>query len=359
MMGATNDGPKDFIQLAADAAAGLAKEYDGQPEMEFLAWLRIALEREAMVSAAYSSTFVDGQLARWQHDLGVPRDIVSAVRTAIESVWAQETAHQQLFKAVLFSVYRERTLLGRLRNELKRAMGYIDGSILAGLTSPNPVIRHFARIVTQVGRYLADVPEYVQRLRDTRFPQFCLINADLESTAVSGYERMLELATSLRDANQIAYTTLIQDITRTSHDERYHEALFRSLADWPPPAPGSAGPTGVPPRTGASLPTETLTALRTLIETAQARAYGATDRALGEHPMDVDEDAIRQDPLVIYLQEFVERDTEVATRDVLYAAADTGEAPVTSTSARGDEIAADETQDASTTKSASKMKAEV
>jgi hypothetical protein len=49
----------DFTEIAEDAATKLAEKYSGNPELEFVTWLQIALEREAMVTKAYDDEFVD------------------------------------------------------------------------------------------------------------------------------------------------------------------------------------------------------------------------------------------------------------------------------------------------------------
>src|SRR5262245_49684601 len=119
MTDSQNRAPKDFLQLAADAAAQLQHDCDGLPEMEFLTWLRIALKREAMVSIAYDRSFVADQLRKWQRDRGIHGDVVSAVQTAISNVWVQEETHQRYFALILESVYEQQSLRAWIRKELE------------------------------------------------------------------------------------------------------------------------------------------------------------------------------------------------------------------------------------------------
>lgn len=131
MTDAAKGSPKNFIRLAADAAAELKSQCEGQPEMEFLAWLRIALNREAMVSVVYDPAFVGQQLTSWQLDRGIPDAVVSAVQNAISGVWAQEEMHQRYFAVMLKSIYRQKTLRQRLLKESEHIRGKIEGAVLA------------------------------------------------------------------------------------------------------------------------------------------------------------------------------------------------------------------------------------
>jgi hypothetical protein len=71
---------KNFIDLAAEAADKLKDEYTNEPELEFLAWLKIALQREAMVSQAYDASFIDSHLEVWHRDRVIPVNVVAAIR---------------------------------------------------------------------------------------------------------------------------------------------------------------------------------------------------------------------------------------------------------------------------------------
>jgi len=64
------------------------------------------------------------------------------------------------------------------------------------------------------------------------FREYCLLNADLESTAIMGYERMLALLDKLPEDGIGSATTLATDLSKLAADERFHYALFRALGEW-------------------------------------------------------------------------------------------------------------------------------
>jgi len=126
---------KNFIELAAEAAEKLAQEYSNEPELEFLTWLNIALQREAMVSQAYDATFIDSQLEKWRSDRAIPEAVIHSIRRALMGVWAQESAHRGYFAAVLKEVNPPKTLLGRITTRLGKVRGTLEGRLLGDLGS--------------------------------------------------------------------------------------------------------------------------------------------------------------------------------------------------------------------------------
>lgn len=294
---------KNFIDLATEAAEALANEYSGEPELEFLTWLTIALQREAMVSKAYSATFIVSQLQRWRRDRLIPAKVVAVLRRAFMGVWAQELAHQSYFAAFLKEVRPPRTLMANLAARRDQVRGQVEGSLLGNLISDRPWRHHVAQVAIVLGSKIGAVPEYVRSLRQTSFPEFCEINGDLEHTAVLGYQRMLDLAHRIPEAEVIAETTVIPDLKRTEHDERYHEALFRKLRNWPP---------GGGPPTSSRLPSTyedpqmvNIESVHEIIASAKILAYGADAVALGNNTVEVSVEKISRDPFIAYMRRFV------------------------------------------------------
>ncbi len=238
---------KNFIQLAADAAATLRRDHQHEPQVELLLWLHIAQRREAMVSQVYDPGFVWSQLSRWQEEHDVPDDVVAAAQRALAGVWAQEAAHQAYFTAILNSAFGHEQLPDEFEKMWEGMRGKVEGRVLRSRIATERWRRHLARVAITIGRAIMEVPPYVESLREVTFSEFCEINGDLEQTAVSGYNEMLVLTRRLKKSGLVAETQLVFDLTRTLNDERYHEALFRSLARWPPPPGGPhARPSGAP-----------------------------------------------------------------------------------------------------------------
>jgi hypothetical protein len=295
---------KTFIELAAEAAEKLAEEYSNQPELEFLAWVNIALQREAMVSQAYDATFIDSQLEKWSSDRAIPAAVIHSIRRALMGVWAQESAHREYFAAVLKEVNPPKTLLGRIRTRLREVRGILEGRLLGDLVSRSDWRRHAAQLAIIMGTKINAVPAYVRSLRKTSFAEFCNINGDLEHTAVVGYQRMLNLGRTMPNVAVIAETPLMIDLRRTEKDERYHEALFRALSCWPPPPGSPQVHYGMP--SSAPVPVVvSVDSAHDVIANAKAIAYGADAELLGNTTVEVSLEKISHDPLIAYMRRFV------------------------------------------------------
>jgi hypothetical protein len=299
---------KDFVDLAKEAAGHLEETYANEPELEFLAWLRIALQREAMVSQAYDATFVDSHLEVWSHDRGIPPDVIAVIRRALMGVWAQETAHQAYFAAVLGEVNPPKTLIGRIEVQIEEMRGKLEGKILGSLISKDVLRRRMAQLAIVMGTHIEAVPEYVQSLRQKKFSEFCHINADLEHTAVLGYRRMLTLAERIRDTAIIAETAVLEDVKRTKNDERYHEGLFRELSDWPPGHGAADTENDAPP--SISRITVDVENARLLIAVARKGAYGSKGMSLGDSVVEVDPEKISEDAFIGHMRRFVRGEEE-------------------------------------------------
>lgn len=298
---------KSFIDLAAEAAEDLKTEYANEPELEFLSWLRIALEREAMVSEAYDADFVDDQLSAWKYEHGIPVDVIAVIRRSLMGVWTQEEAHHSYFAALLREVNPPKELRERIRIRLDRVRGRLEGQVLGNLVSGNPLFRYPAKLAIIIGaRFDADaVPEYLKSLRRTSFSQFCSMNQELEQTAVLGYRRMLTLGRQIMDSDLLQDTPVMVDLARTMKDECYHEALFRALTTWPPPPGRSSQPQkGSRGLVRCDLAIVNVSTARDLISTAKERAYGDDAEVLGGSTVAVNVDNITDDPLVSHMRRY-------------------------------------------------------
>jgi hypothetical protein len=311
---------KNFIEIAAEAAEQLTKTYFDKPETEFIVWLNIALQREAMVSVAYDTKFVNQQLLNWQKKLSIPNESIKAVRNTLVSVWAQESAHQSYFRAMLNGISVPEKLSDRLTQKMNEIRGQVEGWVVANMMSQRLTSRYLALLAVAVGRSVGEVPEFVATLQATSFSEYCDINADLENTAVTGYERMLELGNGMPDFELVEDTTILIDLERTCMDERYHEELFRRLGDWPPPLPPGGNTPVHSPMGPAPTPSDamTLADARRIIAQAKAFAYGNRAAAFGDTEVNVDEALIYNDPLIQHLREFAAREAEIQETPKLF-----------------------------------------
>jgi hypothetical protein len=297
---------KNFIEIAADAAEELEEKSDGKPETEFIAWMRIALQREAMVTVMYQDKRVKAQLDAWAKEKKVPASVVDVILRALVAVWAQESGHQAYFQAMLKAIDPPKKFMERIDQMLLDIRGRVEGTVVAGLVSQDRIRRLSAQVAIIIGKTTTEVPKYVEALHKTNFSEYCSINADLEHTAVAGYDRMIALARQLPDADFVTDTPVLFDLIGTCKDETYHEELFRTLAGWPPdPPPAGTGPSHSP-FAPATAPTETMTVAdaREIIARAKTHSYGSDTQLLGDKVVEIDEQLIFHDPLIQHLRTF-------------------------------------------------------
>ena len=222
--------PAYVRQFTAKVAAVLAEEHARDPMGELMVWLQIALRREASVGEIYGVSNLEGRLDQLQ----APQEIVNLLRMTICNIWAQEKAHAAYLEAVLMAVARpSSTLWQRLHARLEGFMGAMEGHVMSGRTSPNHLQRVKAGLMLTIGRHVQDVPEFVSSLSALSFHEFCVLNSELEITAVHGYQRMLTLLHQIGNRTRVPTdTTLGVDIARMVRDERFHNEAFRAIEDW-------------------------------------------------------------------------------------------------------------------------------
>src|ERR1700678_659951 len=293
----------NIVDFAAMAASELESRFEHEPQGEFLAWLQLALRREAMVTVAYGDQYIRKQLKSLA-DRGLTTETVEIIHRALNSVWAQETGHQQYLASVLAVVNPPESFSARVTASCQSTLGGIEGRTIGTLVSGDKFARAGARLALALGSLIQDVPEFVSEIQQMPFEGFAVLNADLEETAIHGYERMLHLLKTLQGMSDFrAETTLKWDIDHMRRDETYHCDLFRFLAhifDGPPP--GGAGFAGQAKVLSAFADTIAVT---NGIQAAQLRAYTGSDLEEAENKFTTDRKAIQQDAFVSRLKIWV------------------------------------------------------
>jgi hypothetical protein len=239
-------------------AAVVAARYVGDPAGELLVWLQTALRRESSVGELYGQASLDMRLA----ELRAPRELVHAVGAMIGNVWAQERGHAAYLDGMLVAVARTPSLLSWAAARVEGLMGAIEGWVMHGKTAPSRAARLKAQLLLAIGQRVQHVPEFVSSLSTMSFREYCLLNADLESTAIMGYERMLALLARLPEDGIGSTTTLAADLGKLAADERFHHDLFRALGAWFDTADGDS-----------VRPEVTLRGCREELAAIRARAY--------------------------------------------------------------------------------------
>jgi hypothetical protein len=295
----------ELVAYADTAAAELRQKFENEPEAECVAWLEIALEREAMVGEAYDDEHLDKHLDRLRK-LGVDPAVVELLRKTIGHVWAQEESHTVFIRSMLKVIKKNADdFLERIRRNVLEISGVLEGQITSRLTSPSLIDRALAIAAVSVGRRIASVPPFIDSLRATEFPPFCAVNAALEQTAIAGYQRLSELCRKLRNDELLSGTDLDIDLDMILLQEKYHEAVFRGFSGW---QVGNASPNS--PRDPSS-PLDpspfTVMAHSAVVQHARASVYGAgAPESRATEKMIVDVDKLRRDPLTQYLHTYAQ-----------------------------------------------------
>jgi hypothetical protein len=297
---------KNFREIAEDAAKKLRADSKNDDMAEFLAWLDVALKREAMVSVIYRDDRVKKHLDAWAEEFKVAEPVKEIIMTALLDVWAQEEAHQSYFKTMLRGIKSDAKTESKVGLLLTKIRGQVEGMAVESLVGRSEFKRFCARVAIILGQTTEDVPSYVKDLHEKQFSEYCSINADLEHTAVKGYSRMLELGNGLLDRSVFTSTTLIYALQDTKKQEMYHEALFERLAGWPPDPPDDVtGPDISPfPSVSAGEPIMTEADAQKIILQAKQHVYGAQHAHLASQIIEVNEWKIFNDPIVVMLRAY-------------------------------------------------------
>jgi uncharacterized protein (DUF362 family) len=189
----------------------------GDPALERLRLMLLALEREQIVSKAYDETFVAGRVA----DLPVADEVRALARHALVWAWKDEELHTVYIRGRLLAARRHRV----------RIYGRQFVGAVGGWVSATRHHRRFARswlgwpVATAVllaGRLSGQVSRNLAaELSYQSFARYCALNEALERSAELCYERLIELAADPAERHQFE---------RIHADEQRHREMFAVLA---------------------------------------------------------------------------------------------------------------------------------
>jgi hypothetical protein len=268
-MNGTRPQPGVIQQFASDVAVLVAAEHAGDPLGELTVWLQMALRREASVGQMYDVTNLERRLAL----VRCPRAHIELVRVTFSNIWAQEKGHAAYLEAMLAAVVRRRGVLPWLSSRVDAVLGSLEGQLLSARTSPGLGQKLKSTVMLRAGKLVQDVPDFVAALTALPFRDFCLLNAELEVTAIHGYQRMLALLELLGDHSFMRDTTFKADLTHFVRDEQFHNQTFLAMDAWF--APASTSPNA---RLGGHeaplLPRLSIEACRAELAAIRATVYG-------------------------------------------------------------------------------------
>jgi hypothetical protein len=219
-------------EIIADSQA-MRLEYQGKfandPDAELLAWLAVAVRREAMVSYLYDGARRENRLE------GQEGSLVEAVRDVITTMWQQEFSHTHTLAARLMDgVFKKEP--GRLQSLFQRIQGTADAVVIDWLTDPQADVRQLlARAVSWLGHWLKpkEVPGFALEMPAAHLGEFFLLAQALEQTARDSYLRMSELIPGIaRTSGSLQPLALVKEIKDTQLDETFHHLAFAQMAKW-------------------------------------------------------------------------------------------------------------------------------
>jgi hypothetical protein len=299
---------KDIVDFADEMRKELEVKYKDRPVEEFLIWLRIGLEREAMVAKAYSREYVTPEVKK----LNMSPNLEKLVIQSILAAWNQESTHEEYARNAIEIVDPATNILEIMDTACRTIMGKIQASIITGLMSKDKLRNIKAKIAITLGMAVTEVPTFIKDLKTGSFRDFCLMNMALEQTAISGYKRMNDLLLKIAfDATHpYSHTTFIHDFGKIYNEEKYHYHLFKYYSNFPPSEDHSTDPITVPPDDGSS----GLSLENAYRESAAVRIkkeiIALQNQTLGVHSsrlyrkLVVDVEKLKKDTFVLYMRAY-------------------------------------------------------
>jgi hypothetical protein len=203
--------------------------YVGDPDAELLAWLQIAVQREAMVCYLYDQTTRDKRLA------DAEGDVVEVARDALTLIWQQEKSHAaELAARLIDGVFTDRK--GAFDAAFLKIRGTLDAGMLDVLTNEKGgPLSALAKAATWIASKFAPkmVPPFAIELPRATLRDFFVLACALEQTAKDSYARIGEILPALVvKSSSLQPHGLLKPILDTRLDELFHERVFREMASW-------------------------------------------------------------------------------------------------------------------------------
>jgi hypothetical protein len=207
-----------IVAYTESVASEIARTHAGAPFDELRIWVRIAHQREAMVTQLYELSQIDDRIGAVD-DGGA----ASVVRMVIASIWAHEESHTRFLGSL-------RSLSDSLAG-IAEFQGRLEGRIARSAASGGLL----ARMLIAVGASIRSVPGFANDLKGMNLRELMQFHGELETTARMGYRRILELEQALgpdRGATREFGYTFPYDVAKILCEEQFHEETFRAMLKW-------------------------------------------------------------------------------------------------------------------------------
>jgi len=204
-------------------------DYAGDPDAELLAWLQIAVQREAMVCYLYNEATRNKRLAESEGE------VVEVTRDALTLIWQQEQSHAaELAARLIDGVFMDRK--GSLDAAFLKIRGTLDATMLDLLTQDRGgVLSVFAKAATWVAAKFAPniVPAFATELPRANLRGFFVLARALEQTARDSYARIGQILPAIvLKSSSLQPQGLLKPIRNTELDELFHQRVFGEMASW-------------------------------------------------------------------------------------------------------------------------------
>jgi uncharacterized protein (DUF362 family) len=202
---------------------GWRRKYAGRPEREIRRLFLLALEREEIVSIAYSEDVILRRLARTQLDAEI-RDLI---HHALVWAWKDEQMHAIYVRGALMKSSNARLRALAFLRQMSGIVGGWAASVRQHVPFRDaPLSRSLATFIAWAGYLMGQVPKDVWPHLDYRpFRDYCLYNVDAERTAWLCFKRVIELA-----RNHAETAAMEEDFRRAQEDEDRHSRIFEIIA---------------------------------------------------------------------------------------------------------------------------------
>ncbi|MHB2018147.1 MAG: DUF362 domain-containing protein [Candidatus Xenobia bacterium] len=206
-----------YEQFSAELASW-AQQYRDDPKGELQALCLLSLEREQMVTVAYSEEMLKQRVL----ELQVPDDVRDLIRQALLWAWKDEQMHAIYIRGALLKMSGKAIGWQTFAHQV---MGAVAGWASAVEQHGEGGLAHgVARAVVHVGQLMGKVPLEAQRqLQHSSFTDFCRFNVDAERTAELCWSRLVELAHS-------HFPEAVEDFERIRQHEANHTRIFDLLS---------------------------------------------------------------------------------------------------------------------------------
>ncbi len=218
-----------IIAYTEQVAGEIASRHADDPVAELEIWLKLAHQREAMVTQLYELSELDRRLTG-EHACAVR----GLIRSVVLSIWAHESSHTRQ--------------LATLRGSSKAgaALAELQGSMEGWVTRQATQGSSLARLLIAIGASLGQAPDFARELRQLSLLELMAFHAELETTARMGYQRILQLLSNLDGARLDGARldgcppdvvaeyglTFRYDMARILCEENFHEAAFQEMMRW-------------------------------------------------------------------------------------------------------------------------------